>query len=136
MIRKILKRMICFAMCLLVCGSMTVIAVNMNSADAGIVNPIYTNISVKSCALDISGINSTSSATLHASKSMSLKIKMELQKKKSGTYQTIETWNVSKTGTFLTAEKERLINVLADYRLKVTFTAGSETVVSYAYPKG
>ena len=54
---------------------------------------------------------------------------------KSGEYKTIETWNASRTGTILTMEEGRLINVLASYRLKVTFTAGSETVVSYAYPK-
>lgn len=133
MVRKVLKRIFCVVMCLLMCGSMAAIALEVESLDP--VEPRYANISNHGCALVISGVNSTSSAFMHAKKSMSLKIKMELQKKKSGTYQTIETWNSSKTGTYLTMEEDRLINVLADYRLKVTFTAGSETVVSYAYPK-
>ena len=129
MIRKVLKRILCLSMCLLMLGSMTAIALDVDSPETEIVEPRYANISSTGCSLKISGLNSTSSAFIHAKKSMSLKIKMELQKKKSGVYQTIETWNASRTG-----EKDRLINVLADYRLKVTFTAGSETVVSYAYP--
>ena len=94
----------------------------------------YTNIVVASCSLTISGINSTSKAMLQAKSSMSISIKMELQKLKSGSYSTIKTWSASKTGSVLSMEETRLINVLATYRLKVTFTAGSETVVSYAYP--
>ena len=135
MISKILKKVLCVVMCLLICGSTTAMAISIGSPETGIVVPLYQNISSKSCTLDISGINSTSSATLRSSKSMSLKIKMELQKKKSGEYKTIETWDASRTGTILTMEKERLINALASYRLKVTYTAGSETVVSFAYPK-
>lgn len=96
--------------------------------------PYYQNISSNSCSLRISGINSTSSANLIAARSMSLSIKMELQKVKSGTYTTIETWSSSKTGVTISMEETRLINMLATYRLKVTFTAGSETIVQYAYP--
>ena len=132
MVRKVLKRIFCVVMCLLMCGSMAAIALEVDSPEP--VEPRYANISNHGCALVISGVNSKSSAFMHAKKSMSLKIKMELQKKKSGVYQTIETWTDSRTGTILTMEKGRLINVLADYRLKVTFTAGSETAVSYAYP--
>lgn len=135
MISKILKKILCLTMCLVLCGSMTAIALNVDSSGAGTVAPIYANITTHNCSLTISGINSTSTAVLHAKSSMSLKIKMELQKKKSGIYQTIETWNASRTGIVLTMEEDRLINILADYRLKVTFTAGSETVVYYAYPK-
>lgn len=94
----------------------------------------YTYISSISCSLNISGINSTSRAQLYAKSSTSLKIKMELQKLKSGSYSTVETWTATKTGTSLSMEETRLINILATYRLKVTFTAGSETVTSYAYP--
>ena len=105
-----------------------------DSPDTKIVEPAYENISANSCSLKISGVNSVSSAVLHAKGSMYLHIKMELQKIKSGIYQTIETWTASRTGMVLTMEEERLINVLASYRLKVTFTAGSETVVYYDYP--
>lgn len=92
------------------------------------------NVSSNSCQLSISGINSTSTAEMTAAKSMSLSIKMELQKLKSGSYSTIETWTSSKTGVSLSMSETRLINVLATYRLKVTFKAGSETLVRYAYP--
>lgn len=61
------------------------------------------------------------------------KIKMELQKEKSKTYETVETWTNSKTGTVLAMSESRNINVLCKYRLKVTFTAGKETEVVYKY---
>lgn len=134
MIRKVLKKILCVAMCLIMCGSTAAMALTMDSPDTKIVEPAYENISANSCSLKISGVNSVSSAVLHAKGSMYLHIKMELQKKKSGIYQTIETWTASRTGMVLTMEEERLINVLASYRLKVTFTAGSETVVYYDYP--
>lgn len=59
---------------------------------------------------------------------------MELQKKKSGTYETVKTWSASKTGTTVLIDEKRAINLLSDYRLKTTFTAGTETRVAYAYP--
>ena len=133
MIRKVLKKILCVAMCLIMCGSTAAMALTVDFPDTKIVEPAYENISANSCSLKISGVNSVSSAVLHAKGSMYLHIKMELQKKKSGIYQTIETWTASRTGMVLTMEEERLINVLASYRLKVTFTAGSETVVYYDY---
>lgn len=131
---KVLKRIMCVIMCLIVCGSTTAVALYTESPVTEIATPWYVNIASKSCSLNISGVNSTSSATLRTSSSMSLSIKMELQKKKSGTYTTIETWNSSRTGSVLTMSEDRLINVLSEYRLKVTFSAGTETVVAYAYP--
>lgn len=92
------------------------------------------NISTDRCELTISGVKSTSTATMQTGKSMPLSIKMELQKIKSGTYTTIETWTASRTGMTLSMSEDRLINILATYRLKVTFTAGNETIVRYAYP--
>ena len=58
---------------------------------------------------------------------------MELQKKKSDGYETVETWNGSKNGTSLTMTKTRNINRLCKYRIKATFTAGSEKEVVYQY---
>ena len=98
------------------------------------VSTMNQNITSNTCSLEISGINSYSTAKMTVGKSMSLSIKMELQKVKSGVYTTIETWSSSKTGTSLSMEETRLINMLATYRLKVTFTAGSEKIVLYAYP--
>lgn len=92
------------------------------------------NIRSSECSLTISGINSTSSASMVTNSSMSLKIKMELQKLKNGTYTTVATWSDSITGTVLSMSETRLINALSTYRLVVTFDAGNETIVRYAYP--
>lgn len=97
-------------------------------------SPMYTNIGTTSSGISISGITATCTAAMTAHGSMSLKIKMELQKKKSGEYQTIETWTASRTGVSIADEQSRVINVLSTYRLKVTFTAGSESVTYYRYP--
>ena len=94
----------------------------------------YTTINRVSCTLDISGITAVMSAALTSQTSTSLCIKMELQKLKSGTYSTIETYTKTGTGRYLDYSASRLINALSTYRLKTTFTAGSETVVAYAYP--
>lgn len=97
------------------------------------ISPYYVNISNCSANLSISGIKANCSATLQSKNSVALKIKMELQKEKSSGYETVETWTSSKTGTFLAMSESRNINILCDYRLKVTFTAGLETEVVYKY---
>ena len=84
--------------------------------------------------ISIRGITATCSAELKSNSSLRLTIKMELQKKKSGVYETIKTWSAGKTGTALSVSEKRAINLLSDYRLKTTFTAGSENKVAYAYP--
>ena len=65
---------------------------------------------------------------------MSLSITIELQKLKSGSYETIETWSDSNTGVSMNLDADRLINLLATYRIKATFNAGGESVTDYAYP--
>ena len=98
------------------------------------VMPCFTTIDAVTTVFSISGINSTSSVVLTAKYSTSLSIKIELQKEKSTGYETIETWTKSGTGTMLGLEETRLINILADYRIKVTCKAGSETFTTYDYP--
>lgn len=39
-----------------------------------------------------------------------------------------------KNGVTLAMSESRNINILCDYRLKATFTAGSESTVVYKYP--
>jgi hypothetical protein len=95
--------------------------------------PCNINIDHTGAALSISRIKAECSASLYAKKSAKLKIKMELQKEKSGGYETVETWSDSKTGTILSMSKSRNVNMLCNYRLKVTFTAGSETETIYKY---
>lgn len=94
----------------------------------------YSVISSGSYNLSISGLTATCYGSLKAQYSTSLKIKLELQKKSSGTYSTIKTWSDSKTGVSITLSGSKTINPLSSYRLKVTFTAGSETVTYYDYP--
>lgn len=94
----------------------------------------YSVISSHSSRITISGIKATCTAHVSACYSTSLKIKMELQKKKSSGYETIKTWTDTRTGYTLGAEHSRAINILSTYRLKTTFTAGNETVVVYNSP--
>lgn len=96
--------------------------------------PRWSVINSVATSFTISGLNSTSSVSLLSKYSTSLYIKIELQKEKSTGYETIETWTKSGTGTVLVLEEDRLINILADYRIKVTCTAGGETHVTYDYP--
>ena len=98
------------------------------------VMPCFSTIQSVTTSFTISGLNSTSSVFLISQYSTSLYIKIELQKEKSTGYETIETWTKSGTGTMLSLEEDRLINILSDYRIKVTCTAGSETHVTYDYP--
>lgn len=96
--------------------------------------PCFTTISAVSTSFTISGINSTSSVVLSSQYSTSLYIKIEFQKEESTGYKTLETWTKSGTGTYLLLEETRLINIFADYRIKVTCTAGSETYTVFDYP--
>ena len=111
---------------------------NVAVADATVnydneVAPLYVNILSHRESIEISGIKAKCTAKLKSQNSVPLKIKMELQKEKSKTYETVETWTSSKTGTLLSVSESRNINVLCKYRLKVTFTAGKETEVVYKY---
>lgn len=122
----------------LVCLSYTMIIGSSTISSAAIsdgpeIVPYYINITSCSVSLNISGIKAECKATVRAKSSMNLKIKMELQKEKSSGYETVKTWTSSNTGILLTMSESRNINILCNYRLKVTFTAGSETQVMYKY---
>lgn len=104
-----------------------------NADSNGIIDTYYTEIRNWDGYFNISGIKATCSAKLVTNKSAALKIKMELQKKKSDGYETVETWTGSKSGTSLTMTETRNINRLCKYRLKITFIAGSEKEVAYKY---
>ena len=104
------------------------------SNDNTAITPRFSTISTVATSFTISGLNSTSSVVLSAQYSTSLSIKIELQKEKSSGYETIETWTKTGTGTVISLEEDRLINVFSEYRIKVTCKAGSETHVTYDYP--
>lgn len=97
------------------------------------VSPCFKYIGYTAINLSISGITADCTAAVRASEPVKLSIKMELQKKKSSGYTTVETWTASDTGRFLAISESRLINIFCDYRLKATYTAGSETHVDYKY---
>lgn len=108
-----LKRLVAFALCLVILSSSLITIAFSETASV-----MFTNITANEYSLIISGINSTSTARVSAARSMPLSIKMELQKIKSGTYTTIETWTASRTSVTLSMCEDRLINILATYRLK------------------
>lgn len=111
----------------------------LNSSAAVVENdyeimPCFTTIDAVATSFTISGLNSTSFVALTSQYSTSLYIKIEFQKEESTGYKTLETWTKSGTGTYLALEETRLINIFADYRIKVTCTAGSETYTKFDYP--
>ena len=115
----------------------SVFAFNSSAAvvedDYGVM-PCFTTINSVATSFTISGLNSTSFVALTSQYSTSLYIKIEFQKEESTGYKTLETWTKSGTGTYLALEETRLINIFADYRIKVTCTAGSETYTVFDYP--
>lgn len=129
---KIIKQFVLIVLSfLMVFGNVAVANATANYDNE--VAPLFVNISNHSEKFEISGIRAECKAKLHANNSVPLKIKMELQKEKSKGYETVETWTSSKTGTVLAMSESRNINVLCNYRLKITFTAGNETEVVYKY---
>ena len=103
--------------------------------DEGVkVTPRFTTISTVSTSFTISGIKATAFVGLTAQYETSLSIKIELQKEKSGGYETIESWAKSATSTYLNLEESKLINIFSDYRIKVTCIADGEKHITYDYP--
>lgn len=107
-------------------------AANRSDDDGGI-SPQLVIIKSTNSSLVFSGVKAYCTASMTTSTSTSMSITMELQKKSSDTYNTVETWYKSGTGTSLSDSQSKVINILSDYRLKVTFKAGSETSVVFEY---
>lgn len=126
-----------FSVALILTMLFSVFAINSSAAtveEENTIMPRWSVINSVGTSFVISGLNSTSTVTLSSQYSTSLYIKIEFQKEESTGYKTLETWEKSGTGTVITLEKNRLINIFADYRIKVTCTAGGETHVKYDYP--
>lgn len=128
---KTSRKIISFLLAVLTIFSTAIVAIASENYNEAV--PYYTDIKNHNEMINISGIKATCSADVRVSSSKYLKIVMELQKKKSNGYETVKTWTSSKKGTNLSISESRNINVLCTYRLKVTYTAGSEKVVSYKY---
>ncbi|MGN0523299.1 MAG: hypothetical protein ACI4IG_03395 [Eubacterium sp.] len=100
------------------------------SADEGI-TPYYSVMNTNATGFKISGTQATCTASMTAPTGTSLKIKMELQRKSGSSYTTQYTWSTSKVSSALAISKTQTINPIATWRLKCTFTANSEVVVTY-----
>ena len=107
------------------------IAANADTNDN--LSTCYAEINRYNAKLSISGIKATCKASLFAKKSTDLKIKMELQIYTLSLHDALPIWNGSKNGTSLIMTETRNINRLSKYRIKATFTAGSEKEVVYQY---
>jgi len=104
-----------------------------NGNDNYEIAPYFTTISTCGSSLNKSGLKTSCSASMTAPKGTKLKIKMELQIYKSGTWTTEYSWQASKTGITLELTKVVQVNPLYKVRLKTTFTANSEVFISYRY---
>ena len=115
----------------------SVLAINSSAEsveDEYPVMPCWSIIDSVSTSFTISGINSTSTVLLTSQFKTDLYITIEFQKEESTGYKTLETWTKYAFDTFLLIEETRLINIFADYRIKVTCVAGNEQHITFDYP--
>lgn len=133
---SIIKKCLCIVLILTILFSALAInssAIEPNEDEYGVM-PCWSIINSVGTSFTISGINSTSSVILTSQFTVNLFIQIELQKEKSTGYETIETWSAFGDGVALSLEKNRLINIFEDYRIKVTCVAGNEQHITYDYP--
>lgn len=109
-------------------------ALASETEDDTVISPRFAVIDSVSGWIQISGITANCYAEMTTKSSVSMSITMELQKYSSGAYATVQTWNASGTGRSLSDSESKTINILYDYRLKITYKAGTETSVDYKYP--
>ena len=115
----------------------SVLAINSSAEsveDEYPVMPCWSIISTVSTSFTISGINSTSTVVLTSQFKTDLYITIEFQKEESTGYKTLETWTKYAFGTYVVLEETRLVNIFADYRIKVTCVAGNEQHITFDYP--
>lgn len=130
------KKLLCLLLslvCVFSCFASTSTVMAQDDTDPEI-TPYFTTIGVLSYNFDISGVTAKCTASMSAKTSTNLKIVIELQKLSSGSYSTVGSWTATRTGTSLGLEKSKVINVFSDYRMRVTFTAGSEVQTRIVYP--
>ena len=108
-------------------------ALNTSALEQEVDGVKYSTILSNRSNISKNGIIVTCKASLEARYSTNLKIVMTLQKNTSSGYTDVKTWTTTDNGTYLDAEESRAINILYTYRLKVTFTAGNESVTTYSY---
>lgn len=135
MVKSRFKSALCILLSIMIAFcQLSALTVSAAENDENEVMPCFSVISSTYSSITISGITANCYAKMTTSSSASLSIKMELQKYSSSSYSTVQTWTTSGTGKSLVLDKSKTINLLYDYRLKTTFTAGSETSVTFSYP--
>ena len=117
----------------------SVLAINVSATetveDEYGVMPCWSIIDGVATSFTISGIVATVSVLLTSQFTVNLMIKVELQKETSSGYETVEIWDAFETnGTYLSLEETKIINIFANYRVRILCLAGNETFETYEYP--
>ena len=131
-----IKKSLSIILCLAMLFSVFSISFASNAAmvdNGNQIMPRWTTISGYAAAFEVSGLKATASVSLTSQVSTSLKIVVYLQKETSDGYETVKTWTKTGTGYALLLEETATANIFLNYRIKVTMTAGSETITVFRY---
>lgn len=133
--KKILSVLLAIVMMFSVFSVCLVSNASEASDEESIVMPRFTTIAGCTYLFEIKGLTAKFSVSLDANRYTNLKITVEMQREESTGYKTVETWTASETNyVALSLGGSRIINPFADYRIKITFVAGTETHIVYDYP--
>lgn len=131
-----IKKSLSVILCLVMLFSVFSVSFVSNAAvvdNGNEIMPRWTTISTYGVDFMVSGLKATASVTLSSQVSTSLKIVVYLQKETSDGYETVKTWTKTGTGYALGLEECATANIFLNYRIKVTMTAGSETITVFRY---
>lgn len=131
-----IKKSISIILCLVMLFSVFSVSFVSNAAvvdNSNEIMPLYTTIETYGVNFEVSGFTITAVANIKSQVSTSLKITIYLQKETSNGYETIKTWTKSGTGYSLALSETATANIFLNYRIKVTMTAGSETITVFRY---
>ena len=134
---KITKRLLSLALAILILlSSFSAVACEPAKAEENEyeIMPCFTSIMTEKYSIVIEGLKAIATASLVPVYKTSLQITLELQKYTNGGWYTDKKWVASAYDVYLITEQSKLINIFAEYRLKVTFKADKETSVRYRYP--
>lgn len=134
--KNIFKKALSIILCLVMIFSVFSVSLITNAAEGepeNVIMPRYSTIAGYGVDFQVSGFTATAAANLSSQVSTNLKIVIYLQKETSSGYETVETWTKTGTGYGIALEKSATANIFLNYRIKVTMTAGSETITVYRY---
>lgn len=134
--KKVIKESISIILCLVMLFSIFSVSFISNAAiidNGNEIMPLWTTIDSYIVNFDVSGLKATASVGLTSQVSTSLKIVIYLQKETSDGYETVKTWTKTGSGYNLALEETATANIFLNYRIKVTMTAGSETITVFRY---